>query len=211
MTNLIKKTRIMTIFIKKLLSIALVGIFSLSFSQKTDPKAKTMLDAVSNNYKAKNNVYFKFVYAMGNKKQTGIFYASKNKYKFKVMGNEQIFDGNKIYNINGDEQEITITKSNSNDSLLSPISYLDAYKKNHNVAYAGKNIIKLTPTKTNGIKQILIHINSAKKQVEKIEQHADDKSITSITIVDYKENLKLNPSLFSFNKNLYKNYLITEL
>lgn len=201
----------MTIFIKKLLFIAFIGLFSFSFSQKIDPKAKNMLDAISNNYKAKNNVYFKFVYAIGNKKQTGIFYASQNKYKFKVMENEQIFDGNKIYNINGEEQEITITKSNGNDSFLSPISYLDTYKKNHNVAYAGKNIIKLTPTKNNGIKQILIHINPSKKQVEKIEQYTDDKITKSITIVQYKENLSLQPSLFSFNKNLYKNYLVTEL
>ena len=62
-----------------------------------------------------------------------------------------------------------------------------------------------------GIKHVFLHINKAKKQIEKIEQYADNNDITTISISQYKENLKVNSSTFSFNKNLYKNYLITEL
>ena len=53
--------------------------------------------------------------------------------------------------------------------------------------------------------------NDEKKQIEKIEQYADNNDITTISISQYKENLKVDSSTFSFNKNLYKNYLITEL
>ena len=207
-------------FFKKTLLILSLGIVSLAAAQKVDTKAKNILDETSANYKSKSTMYFKFVYGMGSngkvsKNQTGIFYTSKNKYKLKIMGNEQIFDGNKVYNINAEDMEVTIAKPNGSEAMLSPINYLDSYKKDYNISYIGnKNnleVIKLTPTKKNGIKHVFLHINKAKKQIEKIEQYADNNDITTISISQYKENLKVEPSTFSFNKNLYKNYLITEL
>ena len=205
-------------FINKIILITAVGIINLIHAQKIDNKAKGILDAVSANYKSKNTLYFKFSYGTGsgkiNKNQIGSFYASKDKYKLKIMGNEQIFDGNKTYSINEDEQEITIAKQNSKETL-SPINYIDSYKKDYNIHYIGKNknldIIKLTPTKNNGIKEVFLYVNTSKNNVEKIEQYSTDKHITTITITEYKENPKVDSKIFTFNKNLYKNYLITEL
>ena len=205
-------------FINKIILIIAVGIINLIHAQKIDNKAKGILDAVSANYKSKNTLYFKFSYGTGSgkisKNQTGSFYASKDKYKLKIMGNEQIFDGNKTYSINEDEQEITIAKQNSKETL-SPINYIDSYKKGYNIYYIGKNknldIIKLTPTKNNGIKEVFLYVNTSKNNVEKIEQYSTDKQITTITITEYKENPKVDSKIFTFNKNLYKNYIITEL
>ena len=205
-------------FINKIILITAVGIINLIHAQKIDNKAKGILDAVSANYKSKNTLFFKFSYGTGSgkisKNQTGSFYASKDKYKLKIMGNEQIFDGNKTYSINEDEQEITIAKQNSKETL-SPINYIDSYKKGYNIHYIGKNknldIIKLTPTKNNGIKEVFLYVNTSKNNVEKIEQYSTDKHITTITITEYKENPKVDSKIFTFNKNLYKNYLITEL
>jgi hypothetical protein len=70
--------------------------------------------------------------------QTGIFYSDNNKYKLKIMGVEQIFDGNKVYNINDEDKEITISKPNDNQAHFSPLSYLDSYKNEYNVYYSGK-------------------------------------------------------------------------
>ena len=205
-------------FINKIILITAVGIINLTHAQKIDNKAKGILDAVSANYKSKNTLYFKFSYGTGSgkisKNQTGSFYASKDKYMLKIMGNEHIFDGNKTYSINEDEQEITIAKQNSKETL-SPINYIDSYKKGYNIHYIGKNknldIIKLTPTKNNGIKEVFLYVNTSKNNVEKIEQYSTDKHITTITITEYKENPKVDSKIFTFNKNLYKNYLITEL
>ncbi len=205
-------------FINKIILITAVGIINLIHAQKIDNKAKGILDAVSANYKSKNTLYFKFSYGTGSgkisKNQTGSFYTSKDKYRLQIMGNEQIFDGNKTYSINEDEQEITIAKQNSKETL-SPINYIDSYKKGYNIHYIGKNknldIIKLTPTKNNGIKEVFLYVNTSKNNVEKIEQYSTDKHITTITITEYKENPKVDSKIFTFNKNLYKNYLITEL
>ena len=203
----------------------LIVAASASFSaQKIDAKAKTILDAISKQYKSKNNVYFKFVYGTGNSKkitrtEPGIFYSAKDKYKLKIMGTEQIFDGKKLYNISAEDQEVTVAKPTGNEQMFSPLNYIEEYKKGYNVKYMGKlmvngvnsDYIKLTPTSKNGIQEVNLFVNDAKKQIVKVEQFSTDKSVSVIAISDYKENQNLSSALFNFDKDQYKNYLVTEL
>ena len=215
----------MITILKKISFGILVVATTASFSaQKIDAKAKTILDGVANNYKSKDNVYFKFVYGTGNNKKVtktepGIFYSAKDKYKLKIMGTEQIFDGNKIYNISEEDQEITVAKPTGNEQMFSPLSYIEQYKKGYNVKYVGKlkvngvnsDYIKLTPIKNNGIKEVNLFVNAAKKQLVKIEQFSTDNAVSIIAISNYVENQKLNSDMFTFDKNQYKNYFVTEL
>ena len=214
---------------KSILKKITVGIFVLgtaaTFSaQKIDAKAKTILDAVANNYKTKKNVYFKFAYGTGNNKKVtktepGIFYSAQDKYKLKIMGTEQIFDGNKIYNISSEDQEVTVAKPTADSQMFSPLNYVEEYKKGYNVKYLGKitvngvnaDQIKLIPIKNNGIKEVNLYVNNAKKQIVKLEQFGKDNSVSVIAISDYRENQNLSSTMFSFNKNNYKDYLVTEL
>lgn len=204
---------------KILLGTLMVGTFTFSFAQKIDAKAKTILDAVSANYKAKKNTYFKFTFGTGTgkvtKTETGIFYSTPSQYKLNIMGNEQIFDGKKIYNISKEDQEVTIAKPNGSEKTLSPINYIDEYKNGYTVTYSGKSgaldKITLVPSKDNGIKNVVLFINTSKKQISKIVQTSTDNDLSVITISQYKENQAISPSLFTFDKAKYKNYLITEL
>lgn len=211
--------------LKKISLGLLVVATTASFSaQKIDAKAKNILDAVTTNYKSKNNVYFKFIYGTGTgkkvtKTEPGIFYSAKDKYKLKIMGTEQIYDGNKIYNISAEDQEITVAKPTGSEQMFSPLNYIEEYKKGYNVKYVGKlkvnginsDYIKLTPTKKTGIKEVNLFINSVNKELVKIEQFSDDNSVSVIAISNYKANQNLSSSMFSFNKNDYKDYFVTEL
>lgn len=117
---------------KSFSTIALLGINMMIFGQTIDSKSKTILDDITKNYKSKKNSYFKFLYTSGATSQTGIFYSDNNRYKLKIMGTEQIFDGSKVYSISDEDKEITIAKPNENQVAFSPLSYLDSYKKDYN-------------------------------------------------------------------------------
>lgn len=211
-----------TIFKITAAAIALSASFTAS-AQKADSKSQSLLDAVAANYKSKRNTYFKFVYGVGKglvtKTQPGIFYSTPSQYKLKIMGTEQIFDGSRIYSISAEDSEVTIAKPSSSTEMFSPLTYLNSYKKSYNAIYSGKvrlngiqaDVIKLTPVTGNSIKSVKVYLNSAKKQLVKVEQFSTDDSVMVITVKDYKENQPLSPSLFKFDKNNYKNYLITEL
>lgn len=209
---------------KIILSGLVVGTVGLASAQKIDAKAKKILDDVTANYNSKKNSYFKFSFGSGingkiSKTEPGIYYVAGDKYKLKIMETEQIFDGNKIYNINAEDMEVTIAKPNGSSAMFSPINYLTTYRKDYNVTYNGKktvdgvsaDFIKLTPVKNNGLEAVYIFVNSAKKQMLKLEQHGNNKDIAIIAIKEYKENQNLDPNMFVFDKNKFKNYIITEL
>ncbi len=214
---------------KKIISKIVVGtlvVGSIGFvqAQKIDAKAKKILDDITANYNSKKNSYFKFAFESGmngavSKTEPGIYYSAGNKYKLKIMETEQIFDGNKIYNINTEDMEVTVAKPNANSTMFSPINYLTTYRKDYNVVYGGKkavdgvnaDLIKLTPVKANGLKYIYLYVDSAKKQMLKLEQYGNNKDISVIAIKEYKENQQLDPNMFVFDKAKFKNYLVTEL
>lgn len=193
------------------------------WAQKIDAKSQTILDAITSNYKSKKNTYFKFTYGTGSgsvkKTETGIFYSSDDKYKLKIMGIEQIFDGKKIYNINAADKEVTIAKPNDNEAMFSPLSYLETYKKDYNVSYAGKKTIDgvqldqitMIPVKDNGLKQVDLYVNASQKKIVKLEQLSANNQVAIITINAYKENQTLSSDLFTFDKSKYGKYLITDL
>ncbi|MDQ0781635.1 outer membrane lipoprotein carrier protein LolA [Chryseobacterium sp. W4I1] len=201
-----------------------IGAVGFADAQKIDAKAKKILDDITANYKSKKNSYFKFSFGTGlngqvNKTEPGIYYSAGEKYKLKIMDTEQIFDGAKIYNINADDMEVTIAKPNGSSSMFSPINYLSTYRNDYNVTYNGKknvngvnaDFIKLTPVKSNGIQYVYIFVDSVKKQMVKLEQHGNNKDVAVIAIKEYKENQELDPNMFVFDKNKFKNYVITEL
>lgn len=205
-------------------SLLALGSIVLVQGQKIDAKAGQILDNVTKKYKANKNSYFKFSYGTGkngkiSKKETGIFYTTPSQYKLKIMGVEQIFDGNKVYNISAEDSEVTIAKATGQEMAFSPTNYLNSYKKDYNATYVGKkningkntDVIKLTPIKNNGIKEVSIYIDTPNNQLARIDQISSDNSIAIITIQDYKANQKLGAEAFSFDKNNYKNYIITEL
>ena len=200
------------------------GSMMLVQAQKADARSQQVLDKVAAKYKANKNTYFKFAFGSGSngkvtKNETGIFYTTPSKYRLKIMGTEQVFDGNKIYNINGEDMEVTVAKPNSSDAMFSPINYLTTYRKDYNVTYNGKknvngvnaDFIKLTPVKNNGLKYVYLFVDSAKKQMVKLEQYGTNKDVAVIAIKEYKENQTLDPNMFVFDKAKYKDYLITEL
>lgn len=205
------------------MTLTILGASFSAHSQTIDSKSQKILDEVKRNYKSKKNSYFKFSYTSGSGKnlrsQTGIFYSDNTRYKLKIMGTEQIFDGNKLYNINDEDKEVTISKPNDEQIHFSPLSYLDSYKKEYDVTYSGKktmsgipvDVIKMVPVKNNGLKNVTLYVNTPQKKLIKLEQITTSNEVAVIGISDYKENQKLSPNLFTFDKSKYQNYLITEI
>ena len=209
---------------KIILSAFIVGSIGFAQAQKIDTRSKNIIDAVTANYNSKKNSYFKFSFGSGTngkvtKTEPGIFYSAGDQYKLKIMGTEQIFDGKKIYNISEEDQEVTVAKPNGSEAMFSPINYLTTYRKDFNVSYVKKmkvngvntELIKLTPVKKTGLDFVYLFIDSTNNQMIKMEQHGTNKDVSVIAVTEYKENQNLSGDMFKFDKNKYKDYIITEL
>jgi outer membrane lipoprotein-sorting protein len=191
------------------------------WAQKIDPNAKRLLDSASEKLSKNSTFYIKFNYLYIIPKQkstaeTGQIYAVGEKYHLILPNIAQIYDGNKVYTISKDDKEITSSDREDGDSL-SPTNILNLYKKGFDISSEGTStinnikcsIIKLVPIDTKKSKSIILAI--ADNKIVRVSENYNDGSSLILTIIDFKENLIVNKSLLTFDKNNYKDYTLTEL
>ncbi len=206
---------------KKIITLILLCSSLFVWSQKIDPEAKRLLDTASEKLSKNSTFYIKFnyLYSVPGQKsavETGQVYAAGEKYHLTLPSVTQIYDGNKVYTISKDDKEITSSNREDGESL-SPTNILNLYKTGFDISSEGTStinskkcsVIKLTPTNNKKSKSIVLAI-SDNKLVRVSENYTDGSSLI-LTTIDFKENLIVNKSLLTFDKNNYKDYTLTEL
>ena len=97
--------------------IVMIFCFNINFSQQST-EAKQLLNKVSENIKSYKNVFINYVYSLNNEEldideeNSGSFVKEKEKWKLEFVGITRIFDGEKLYTISPDDEEVTISSEN---------------------------------------------------------------------------------------------------
>jgi len=204
--------------IKKLFLVALILTTTFASSQNSN-KAKALLDKVYNKVKSYDNIYVNFKYSLKNTEANitqdtrGDVSLSGEKYLLNSFGAQQLYDGNKVYTIVPDNEEVTI-ESKTEDDSISPSEMLTFYKEGHTYQWdilqnvQGRKIqfIKLTPIDTNSeITSILLGIDIETNHIYKLIYTGKDNTKTTILVNSFKTNQSLSKTLFTFDENKYKN------
>ncbi|QDO94060.1 outer membrane lipoprotein carrier protein LolA [Formosa sediminum] len=198
----------------------------LGFSQN-DAKAKALLDQVSSKVKSYDNIALDFKYVLQNTAENinqetrGDVVMEGDKYILNILGITRIFDGKTLYSINPEDEEVTISEENPEDEAsITPSKMLSFYT--HGYTYkmdAEKNIkgrkiqfVKLIPMDSNSeIKHVLLGIDPQTKHIYNLIEVGQNSTQTTLTVTSFKTNQTLSKSLFTFDKNKYKNYYINKL
>lgn len=214
-----------------------IGILFLSlfittvvFSQN-DEKAKSLLDEVSTKMGAYQNMYIGFSQTLSNDDAgikegdeppiRGEINLQEEKYSLNYLGNQFIYDGKKLYVINHDEKEISITDGDlsGDDGFIYPSKLLTFYKEGYNLQMGklenikGRDIqfVTLNPIDSNSeIVKVELGIDAKTMHIYKLIQTGANSSKTTFTITKFKKNEELSKNFFTFNKAKYlsKNYTI---
>ncbi len=204
---------------KKIITLALLVLTTgVTQAQNTD-KAKKLLNEVAAKVKSYNNVVLDFTYTYNGNSNSGKVAIEGDKYVASLMGITQIYDGSKLYTINPEDEEITVSKNNGSDAVT-PSKVLTFFNSGYTYSWdiqqktGGKNIqyIKLKPTSSkSSTKEILLGIDSSAKQVyNKIEVFKNG-SRSTLTVNSFKTNQSLGSGYFSFNSSKYPNYYINAI
>jgi outer membrane lipoprotein-sorting protein len=211
---------------KKLLIIAicLTGLFSLA---QNDPKAEELSKKVLENVKGYDNISIDFTYALENmaegiKEETrGEVYVMGDKYRLNLMGNTQIYDGDKLYTIIPEDEEINISSVNEDDDKsITPSKMLTffedgyIYKWDIEQNLKGRSIqyIKLVPIDSDAeYDNILLGIDKHTKNINNLIYSMKNGTRTEIKISNFKPNQPLSENVFKFDKSKYPDYYINEL
>lgn len=215
---------------KTILLFLSLSITSIVFSQNSE-EAKSLLDEVSTKMGAYENMYLGFSQTLSNEDAgineddeppiRGVINLQKEKYSLNYLGNKFIYDGNKLYVINNDEKEISITKGDldGDDGFIYPSKLLTFYKDGYNFDMGklqninGRKIqfVTLNPIDSNSdIVKVELGIDAKTKHIYKLVQTGSNSSKTTFTITTFKSNQVLSENFFKFDKQKYlsQNYTI---
>ncbi|WP_456423885.1 LolA family protein [Lutibacter sp.] len=215
---------------KKITLILAIIVLSFSgFSQNAN-KAKTLLDEVAKKVEAYKNIYIEFNHKFDNteadihQETRGNVTLKGDLYHLNYMGTEQIFDGEKVYLIIHEDEEVIIQKPSNEeeDETLTPSVMFSFYKNGYTYKMGELKSVKgikiqyveLTPIDSNSeIKSVLIGIDVKTKHIYDVIEVGKNGTVTTLEIRTFKTNQPISEKLFIFDTAKYrdqKKYTISE-
>lgn len=212
----------------RIFQIALIALLTFSTAlQAQDKKAKDLLDQVTAKVRSYENIVIDFKYALNNAKENinqesrGNVTLKGNMYVLNLMGVTKMFDGKKIYTINPEDEEISISKFNEKDDKdISPSKLLTFFNSGYKFYWditqnvKGRKIqyVKLMPTSgKDQRKEILLGIDSQTKNIYNLIEVGKNGTRTTLTVNSFKTNQPLSKNQFTFAESKYPNYIINRL
>ncbi len=211
---------------KKIALLTLLLFFTIS-SHAQDKKTKDLLDQVTAKVKSYDNIVIDFKYALNNSKENinqeskGNVTMKGNMYVLNLMGVTKIFDGKKIYTINPEDEEVSISKLNDkDDSAVTPSKMLTFYNSGYKYTWdisqniKGRQIqyIKLVPNTTKDQrKEILLGVDIQTKNIYNLIEIGKNGTKTTLTVNSFKINQPLSKNQFTFDASKYPKYYINKL
>ncbi len=212
---------------KKIAFFILVISFTLNTQAQSSNKAEDLLQEVSSKVKAYDNMVIDFKYTLENTSENlsqetrGNVSIEGDKYELNLMGTTQMFDGEKIYTIIPEDEEINISDYSEEDSnSITPSKMFSFYEEGYiydwditqNITGRKIQYIKLTPIDTNAeVKNILLGIDTQTKHIYNLIQTQDNDTKIIITIKSLKTNQPISKKLFVFDEERYSDYYINRL
>ena len=215
---------------KKSIILLLCTFINFGYSQDNSD-AELLLNKVSENIKSYQNIYINYAYTLQNIEEDinqtnkGSFVTEDEKWRFEMLGVTRIFDGNKLYSISPDDEEVTISSQDPEDeTTITPNKMLYFYEDGYyfemdknkfvgNGQYRKKiQYVKLVPQDSEAeIKFILLGIDTEFNQIYEVIETGKNETVTTISIVDFEFNLPLDKNLFVFEKDKYQDYYMNVL
>jgi outer membrane lipoprotein-sorting protein len=144
-----------------------------------------------------------------------------NMYVLNLMGVTKIFDGKKIYTINPEDEEVSISKlDEKDDAAITPSKMLTFYNTGYKYTWdikqniKGRQIqyVKLVPTSgKDQRKEILLGIDIQTKNIYNLIEVGKNGSKTTLTVNSFKINQPLSKNQFTFDASKYPKYYINKL
>ena len=214
----------------KKIILLIFGFYAFGISQENSD-AELLLNKVSENIKSYENIYINYAYTLQNLEEdinqtnNGSFVTENDSWRFEMLGVTRIFDGEKLYSISPDDEEVTISSQDPEDeTTITPNQMLYFYEDGYyfemdesrligNGKFRKKiQYVKLIPKDSDAeIKYILLGIDTEFNQIYEVIETGKNETVTTISIVDFEFNLPLDANLFVFDEDKYKDYYMNIL
>jgi|TARA_A100001011_G_scaffold7041_1_gene8028 outer membrane lipoprotein-sorting protein len=200
-----------------LINFLLLGLFSF-FSLNGQNNGIKVLEEVMNNAMKIKDANYSFKIVSENDKDlfpiSGELYIKKEKYFIDTEEIDQIFDGDKLYTIIHENEEIIVTSDSNTFFNFTPKQIFNFFKDDFEIEIEKSQDFYLNLIARNLIQEDLVYkiiIDSNLMSIKRIDiKNRDNLILNSFLTISYKYNLSLPSSLFKFDKNKFNDYLLIE-
>lgn len=199
----------------------------VSQAQSGDSEAQLLLKEVSAKVKSYKNLKLEFKYVLENIEENirqetkGDVTIQGDKYVLNILGISRIFDGQSLFNISAEDEEVTVSSNNTTDeNTITPSEllsfYEDGYAYNLDIIQniKGKKIqyVRLNPINSDSeIKYVLLGIDNETKHIYNLIEIGTNDTKTTLTINSFKTNQTISETFFQFDESKYSDYYINRL
>ena len=145
---------------------------------------------------------------------SGELFIKKEKYFIDTEEIDQIFDGDKLYTIIHENEEIIVTSDSNTFFNFTPKQIFNFFKDDFEIKLEeslGESYILIARNLIQKDLDYKIIIDSNLLSIKRIEiKNRDNLNLSSFLTLSYKFNLSLPSSLFKFDKNKFKDYVLIE-
>lgn len=200
-----------------LINFLLLGLFSF-FSLNGQSKGIQILEEVMNNAMKIKDANYSFKIISENEKDlfpiSGELYIKKEKYFIDTEEIDQIFDGDKLYTIIHENEEIIVTSDSNTFFNFTPKQIFNFFKDDFEIETEESQDFSLNLIARNLIQEDFFYkiiIDSNLLSIKRIDiKNRDNLTLSSFLTLSYKFNLSLPSSLFKFDKNKFGDYMLIE-
>lgn len=208
-------------------NLGLIYLLMLSFAFAKAQTAQDLLKEVNSKINSYDNIGIDFKYSLSNEAEgvnqetKGNVLMAGDKYSLQLMGTTQLFDGEDVYTIVPEDEEITISAiSDQDDDAITPSRMLsffnDGYTQKMDITQNvnGRTVqyVKLTPMDSNSdIKHSLLGVDKQTKHIYRLIITQNNGTKITITVNSFKTNQPLAKNVFAFDKSKYADYYINRL
>lgn len=200
-----------------LINFLLLGLFSF-FSLNGQSNGIQILEEVMNNAMKIKDANYSFKIISENEKDlfpiSGELYIKKEKYFIDTEEIDQIFDGDKLYTIIHENEEIIVTSDSNTFFNFTPKQIFNFFKDDFEIETEESQDFSLNLIARNLVQEDLFYkiiIDSNLLSIKRIDiKNRDNLILNSFLTLSYKYNLSLPSSLFKFDKNKFNDYMLIE-
>lgn len=200
------------------LSVILFVLISLQVFSQSDPKAKTILDQVSEKTRNYSSITATFDFNMQNngaginETSSGNLILQKDKYKLSFNGVEIYFDGKTQWTFMHEAQEVNINDAtNGDEETINPITIFTIYEKGFKNSYLGESTnngkrigkIELIPIEKKDFSRVIIEIDLSNYQIMSAKLFGKDNNEYNIKLKSMVTSNQYEPSTFTFDTKKY--------
>ena len=196
-------------------------------AQSGDSEAQLLLNEVSAKVKSYRNLTLEFKYVLENTEENirqetkGKVTIQGDKYVLNILGVTRIYDGESLFTISAEDEEVTISSNNTSDeNTITPSELLNFYEDGYTYKLdiiqnvKGKKIqyVRLNPINSESeIKYVLLGIDNKTKHIHNLIEIGNNDTKTTLTINSFKTNQPISVMFFQFDIDKYSTYYINLL